>query len=75
MTHDAVPVDVLNLRLASDVVPYLRSDRGGQMVTDFGRFNIEVNGTVYKFKAPSEKIGHKWIDGLNEWKDYLLINM
>ena len=74
MTHDAVPVNVLNLRLASEVVPYVRNENG-QMVSDFCRFNLEVNGIVHKFKAPSEKIGRNWIDGLNEWKDYLLINM
>ena len=30
---------------------------------------------VYKFKATSEAEGKKWVDGLNEWKDYFLMNM
>ena len=67
-------VDMIDLRMANEVVPYVRTE-GGEIQADYSRFNIDIGGKVFKFKAPSEKAGRKWTNGLNEWRDYFLLNM
>jgi hypothetical protein len=43
---------------------------------DYTRFSVDVEGDkVYKFKVNSEAEGRRWVDGLNEWRDYFLMNM
>jgi len=53
-----------------DIAPYEKSGR-----PDYSRFNVDIGEKVYKFKAVNEAEGQKWIDGLNAWKDYFLMNM
>ena len=56
--------------MVKDITPYEKSG-----APDYTRFNIDVGDKVYKFKAPNEKDGQNWIDTLNAWRDYFLLNM
>lgn len=60
----------IDLKLAKDVVPH---DKNGR--TDFTRFSIDVDDRVYKFRVTSEMDGKRWIEGINQWKDYFLMNL
>lgn len=62
---------VIDLKLVGEVSPHAGS-RGQQ---DCTRFDVDVGDKVFKFKAASEADGRRWIDGLNEWRDYFLLNM
>lgn len=43
---------------------------------DYTRFNVDVDGDkMYKFKVASEAEGQRWVNALNEWRDYFLMNM
>ena len=43
---------------------------------DYTRFNVDVDGDkMYKFKVNSQAEGQRWVEGLNEWRDYFLMNM
>eukprot|EP00602_Paraphysomonas_sp_CaronLab_P001506 CAMPEP_0185028822 /NCGR_PEP_ID=MMETSP1103-20130426/14844_1 /TAXON_ID=36769 /ORGANISM="Paraphysomonas bandaiensis, Strain Caron Lab Isolate" /LENGTH=700 /DNA_ID=CAMNT_0027563365 /DNA_START=809 /DNA_END=2911 /DNA_ORIENTATION=+ len=48
-------------------------NEGGSI--DSSRFNIETQERNYKLKAISHEDGLRWVDGLNEWRDYTLLNM
>jgi hypothetical protein len=47
--------------------------KGGK--TDYSRINVDMGDRVFKFKASSDAEGQLWVHGLNEWKDYFLLNM
>lgn len=34
-----------------------------------------VDAQVFKFRAPNEAEGQRWIEGLNAWRDHFLLNM
>jgi len=42
--------------------------------TDAARFNINMGDRVYKLRAPSTADGDRWIEGLNAWREYVLLN-
>lgn len=67
------PNGSLDMLLIADVTPY--ATKGGK--ADSSRFNVDMGdgNKMYKFKASSDAEGDKWIKGLNDWKDYLLLNM
>mmetsp|Transcript_7381 Transcript_7381/g.10461 ORF Transcript_7381/g.10461 Transcript_7381/m.10461 type:complete len:1010 (-) Transcript_7381:824-3853(-) len=65
------PQGVIDLKLVGEVAAYTGS-KGQQ---DSTRFEVDVGDKVFKFKAASEADGRRWIDGLNEWRDYFLLNM
>ncbi len=58
------------MKFVKDIAPYEKNGK-----PDYSRFNIDIGEKVYKFKAVNETEGQKWIDGLNAWKDYFLMNM
>lgn len=60
----------IDLKLIRDITPYLRDG-----TEDYSRFNIDSGEKVYKFKATNADEGKKWIDGLNDWHDYFLMQM
>jgi hypothetical protein len=64
------PAGTIDLKSVTGITAY---DKNGK--PDYTRFNVEYQDKVYKFKATSEAEGKKWVDGLNEWKDYFLMNM
>lgn len=64
------PSGTIDLKFVKDITPYEKSGK-----PDYSRFNVDVGEKVYKFKAVNETEGQKWIDGLNAWKDYFLMNM
>ena len=35
---------------------------------------INKNGKVFKFRVSSELVGKLWVEGLNEWRDWFLLN-
>jgi hypothetical protein len=55
-----------------DVVPYEKGTKGQ---VDYSRFNVDGGDKVYKFRAPNEQEGQRWIEGLNAWREYFLMNM
>ena len=73
----------IDLLLIADIVPYDKnkdSDRASTTAptsTDLARFNIDMGdgGKVFKFKASSPVEAQRWMDELNEWKSYCLMNM
>lgn len=60
----------IDLKLAKDIFPYNKDGK-----SDYTRFNIDIGDRVFKFKANTETEGQRWVEGLNEWKDYFLLNM
>lgn len=60
----------INLQLVKDVTVY---EKNGKQ--DFSRFNVDLGEKVFKFRAANEPDGKRWVDGLNEWRDYFLLNM
>jgi hypothetical protein len=60
----------IDLKLIRDITPYFRDGK-----EDHTKFNIDTGDKVYKFKAPNAQEGTKWIDGLNDWHDYFLMQM
>lgn len=60
----------IDLRMVQDIVPYDKGTSGA----DYSRFNVDAGDKVYKFKAANEVEGRRWIDGLNAWRDYFLLN-
>mmetsp|Transcript_6631 Transcript_6631/g.11152 ORF Transcript_6631/g.11152 Transcript_6631/m.11152 type:complete len:947 (+) Transcript_6631:145-2985(+) len=65
------PNGVIDLKLVTDISVY--HDRNG--ADDYTRFNIDLGDKVFKFKVNSAFEGKKWVNGLNEWRDYFLMNM
>lgn len=62
---------MIDLRAIADIGPY---DKGNS--PDYSRFNVDDGqGKVFKFRAASDAEGKRWIDGLNDWKDFFLMNM
>ena len=52
----------------------------GKKGSDPQRFNIEVEvgestGKVFKFKAKSKEEGERWVEALEEWREYALVTM
>lgn len=64
------PAGMIDLKIVKDITPY---EKAG--AADFSRFNIDLEDKVYKFKVNSQSEGQRWVDGLNEWRDYFLMNM
>jgi hypothetical protein len=65
------PAGMIDLKVVKDITPY---EKGGK--EDFTRFNVDVDGDkMYKFKVNSQAEGQRWVEGLNEWRDYFLMNM
>ena len=64
------PSGIIDLKLIRDVTPLIVDGR-----EDYSRFNVDCGDKVYKFKAKSKEDGTKWINGLNDWHDYFLMNM
>lgn len=60
----------IDLKMVRDIVAY---EKNG--VPDYTRFNVDLGEKVYKFKVNSENEGQKWVEGLNAWRDYFLLNM
>jgi hypothetical protein len=54
--------------MALDIRPY---DKKGKL--DMSRFNINMGEKVYKFRAPSQQEGERWVNGLNDWREYFLM--
>jgi hypothetical protein len=48
-------------------------DKNGK--ADYSRLNIDIGERVFKFRASNEAEGRKWLEGLEEWRDYFLLNM
>lgn len=63
------PSGNIDIRIA-DITAY---DKNGK--PDYSRFNIDTGDKTYKFRAMNETDGRRWLDGLNAWKDYFLMNM
>lgn len=61
---------MIDLCLVQDVVVHEKSG-----VADYSRFNVDAGDKVYKFRAPNAIDGQRWIEGLNSWRDYFLLNM
>jgi hypothetical protein len=61
---------MIDLKVVRDITPYEKSG-----AVDYSRFNVDLEEKVYKFKVNSQTEGQKWVDGLNEWRDYFLMNM
>lgn len=64
------PSGSFDLLLLQDVTVY---EKNGKQ--DLSRFNIDLGDKVYKFRASSEADGRRWVDGLNAWRDFFLLNM
>ena len=64
------PAGSIDLRMVQDIVAYDKGTGGA----DYSRFNVDAGDKVYKFKAANEVEGRRWIDGLNAWRDYFLLN-
>jgi hypothetical protein len=64
------PQGSIDLKLVMDVVPYEKDGK-----KDMTRFNVDSGDKEYKMRAISTTEGARWIDGLNEWRDYFLMNM
>jgi hypothetical protein len=63
-------LESINLLAVVDVVAYCKQGK-----TDLARFNIDMGeGKVYKFRASSASEGEAWVNSINEWKDYFLLN-
>jgi hypothetical protein len=62
---------VIDLTLAKEIT--MHDKAGGKKGVD--RFDIDVGDRVFKFKAANDKEGQKWVEGLNEWREYFLMNM
>lgn len=69
-TPNETPVQSISVPTISDVEYY---DHKGKV--DHKRFNFSAEGKVFKFRVQSEMDGKKWVDGLNGWKDYFLLNL
>ena len=68
--EDPVCMHIIKLINLSDVAK--PGKRGG----DKKRFEVKtVDDKHYKFRVASEIMGDQWINTLNEWKDYALMNM
>lgn len=61
---------MIDLKVVKDITPY---EKGGK--EDYTRFNVDLEDKMYKFKVNSQGEGKRWVDGLNEWRDYFLMNM
>lgn len=66
------PAGTLDLRLATDISSY---EKGGTK-SDPARFNIDMGdgSKVYKFRATSAAEGERWIQRLNDWREYFLLH-
>lgn len=64
------PAGTIDLKSVKGISAY---EKGGK--TDYTRFNVDYQDKVYKFRATTDAEGKKWVDGLNEWKDYFLLNL
>ncbi len=36
---------------------------------------LSLSMQVFKFRAANESEGRRWLDGLNAWREYFLLNM
>lgn len=59
---------IIDLKLVSDVSSYEKYH-----VVDWKRFNINIGNKVYKFQANSNEEGIKWVDCLNVWREYAIL--
>jgi hypothetical protein len=57
--------------MAIDIKPYEK--KKGR--TDTTRFNINMGEKTFKFRASSAQDGERWINGLNEWREYFLMRI
>jgi hypothetical protein len=57
------------LKFVKDIAPYEKNGR-----PDYARFNVDIGDKVYKLRASNAAEGQKWVDGLNLWRDYFLLN-
>jgi hypothetical protein len=65
------PNGTIDLKLVKDITFYEKNGK-----PDYSRFNLDAgDGKVFKFRALSESEGQRWIEGLNAWRDYFLLNM
>ena len=62
------------MRIVREVKLHVGSKDHGE-VKDPSRFDIDCGDKTIRMKAPSAEQAQKWIDGLNEWQEYLLLNM
>eukprot|EP01038_Epipyxis_sp_PR26KG_P013392 gene13392-17956_t len=69
------PAGVIELRFVQEISSYDKSNRGSSSSADNSRFNIDTGDKVFKFKASNDNEGQKWVDGLNQWREYFLLNM
>lgn len=66
------PAGSIDLKVVGDILPH--SGKKGQQ--DYSRFDVDDgDGRTFKFRAANEGEGRRWVDGLNEWRDYFLLNM
>lgn len=63
------PAGTIDLKLIVDVSPYEKDGK-----SDPSRFNIDLGDRVYKMRASSIEEGEKWISGINEWREHILLN-
>ncbi len=64
------PSGTIDLRYVKDVVAH---EKNGQ--PDYSRFNVDAGDKVYKFKVANAQDGQRWVESLNAWRDYFLLNM
>lgn len=71
---DTTPKGEIDMRIVREVKLHVGSKDHGE-VKDPSRFDIDCGDKTIRMKAPSAEQAQKWIDGLNEWQEYLLLNM
>ncbi len=64
------PSGVIDLRTLKEIAPY---EKNGAI--DYTRFNIDIGDKVFKFRVGSVSEGEKWVNGLQNWQEYFLLNM
>jgi hypothetical protein len=68
------PAGVIDFQLVVDISPHV----GKNGKHDYLRFDIDVGegkSKTFKFRAGNEADGQRWVQGLNEWRDYFLLSV
>lgn len=64
------PSESVDLRLVIDITPCKDPSNA-----EYFRFDIELDDKLIQLRASSAEERERWVNELNEWKDYFLMNM
>lgn len=71
------PQGSIDLLMVVDITPYDKEGSGTSSTADACRFTIDMgdNAKSYKFRCESPQQAETWMNGLQEWREWCLLNM